>query len=422
MADANRGLDYLSSEVIRNGDWEGMGGRRGVSEGSDNSANSPPHARSHPHRVGLIAALSKSEARELADDVAARLESSGVTVIPERDLERAATDAPDAIVVLGGDGLMMRTANAYPDVPLLGINFGNVGFLALVERRDWRAAIDALLRGEYAVQQGPTLQATLVRGGEDTAEGWAINDVVVRSGLRMVDVEIYIDGHYVNTYPGDGMIVATPHGSTAYCMAAGGPILTAGVRGFAIVPISCHSPIRTPFVVSEDALIELVIASGHDVSLILDGRESDHLARWDIVRVARGEHTFRLITLQTTNFYEAFRTKFNFRIRPDAVPSRPAPRTDLDPNSEPFAARGQPDTIDTTGPDRTEGDAMSDTDNEADGVLEPWLIDVLVCPMDHAKLEQRAGTLVCTRCGRVHDIVDGVPVILPDTAKNEQQF
>jgi len=138
----------------------------------------------------------------------------------------------------------------------------------------------------------------------------------------MVDIEIYIDGHYVNTYPGDGMIVATPHGSTAYCMAAGGPILTAGVKGFAIVPISCHSPIRTPFVVSEEAIIEMVVANDHDSALILDGREQTHLERWDIIRVSRGEHAFKLVTLESTNFYEAFRTKFNFRIRPDAIPSR----------------------------------------------------------------------------------------------------
>jgi NAD+ kinase len=272
--------------------------------------------------VGLIAARSKAEAQELSANVARALEVAGAEVIEEDSLASGAHGPIDAIVVLGGDGLMIRAANSYPGIPLLGINFGNVGFLALVERRDWQRAIDALLAGDYAVQQGPTLQATLVRAGLGVPQGWAINDVVVRSGMRMVDIEIYIDGHYVNTYPGDGMIVATPHGSTAYCMAAGGPILTAGVKGFAIVPISCHSPIRTPFVVSEDAVIEMVVANDHDSALILDGREQVHLERWDIVRVSRGENAFKLVTLKSTNFYEAFRTKFNFRIRPDAIPSR----------------------------------------------------------------------------------------------------
>jgi NAD+ kinase len=238
------------------------------------------------------------------------------------ELGRASEPPADAIVVLGGDGLMMRAAKAYPGVPLLGINFGNVGFLALVERRDWEHAIDALMSGQFRVQEGATLQATLVRGDQQLPEGTAINDVVVRSGPRMVDIEIYIDGHYVNTYPGDGMIVATPHGSTAYGMAAGGPILTAGVKGFAIVPISCHSPIRTPFVVSEEATIEMIVANDHDAVLTLDGREVRGLRQWDVVRVSKSGVAFRLVTFESMNFYEAFRSKFNFKIRPDAVPSR----------------------------------------------------------------------------------------------------
>lgn len=275
-----------------------------------------------PSRLGLVAALSKEEAATLGSEIASWLMDRGCTVVPESRLVGRASEDVDAIIVLGGDGLMMRAANAYPDVPLLGINLGKVGFLALVERRAWPEALNALLAGEYTIQEGATLSASILRNDKDVAQGWAINDVVIRGGVRMIDVEVYIDGHYVNTYPGDGMIVATPRGSTAYCMAAGGPILTAGVRGFAIVPISCHSPIRTPFVVSESALIELLIANRHDASLILDGRPVAELAFKDVIKVRRGVHSFRLISLGNTNFYEAFRTKFNFQIRPDAVPTR----------------------------------------------------------------------------------------------------
>jgi NAD+ kinase len=309
--------------------------------------------KTKPHRVGLIAARSKAEAQGLSANVARALDTAGAEVISEENLSSAEHGSVDAIVVLGGDGLMIRAANSYPEIPLLGINFGNVGFLALIERRDWPRAIDALLAGEYAVQQGSTLQATLIREGSNVPQGWAINDVVVRAGMRMVDVEIYIDGHYVNTYPGDGMIVATPHGSTAYCMAAGGPILTAGVKGFAIVPISCHSPIRTPFVVSEDAIIEMVVANDHDAALILDGREQTHLERWDIIRVTRGEHEFKLVTLESTNFYEAFRTKFNFRIRPDAIPSRDTPEiTNGSPSNALSQQVGETTEAGELGPDR----------------------------------------------------------------------
>ncbi len=275
-----------------------------------------------PDRVGLIAARGKDEAGQLALTISEYLTQAGITVVPEERLGSRDQHPVDSIVVLGGDGLMMRAANAYPNIPLMGINFGNVGFLALVERRDWKSAIDALLAGQYTVQDGPTLKASLVRDEAITPYGFAVNDVVVRSGTRMIDIEIYIDGRYVNTYPGDGMIVSTPHGSTAYCMAAGGPILTNGVRGFAIVPISCHSPIRTPFVVPEESIIELVVSNNHESLLIIDGREQDRLQQWDLVRVMRGEESFRLVTLGNTNFYEAFRTKFNFRIRPEAIPSR----------------------------------------------------------------------------------------------------
>jgi NAD+ kinase len=273
-------------------------------------------------RFGLVAAYSKQEAEILGAEVTDWLVGRDCEVVPETELtERAASDV-DAIIVLGGDGLMMRAANAYPDTPLLGINFGKVGFLALVERRDWRWALESVLAGDYKLQEGATLEASLLRDGVDHPQGWAINDVVIRGGTRMIDVEVYIDGYFVNTYPGDGMIVSTPRGSTAYCMAAGGPILTAGVKGFAIVPISCHSPIRTPFVAAESAQIELVLSSRHDATLTLDGRPTAELAGGDVVRVRQGDHFFKLIALGNTNFYEAFRTKFNFQIRPGVVPSR----------------------------------------------------------------------------------------------------
>lgn len=279
-------------------------------------------------RIGIVAARSKSEAGELSVEVARHLEAAGCRVVSEDELGKDNGSSVAAIIVLGGDGLMMRAATAHPDVPLLGINFGNVGFLALVERRAWRGAVEALLGGDYTIQTGATIAAAVLRDGERIDQGWAINDVVVRSGVRVVEIELYVDNHFVNTYPGDGMIVSTPHGSTAYCMAAGGPILTAGVRGFAIVPISCHSPIRTPIVASEDAVVELLLANDREAALILDGRPLFELRHHDTITISRGAHEFRLITLESTNFYEAFRTKFNFRIRPDAIPTRAAHRAE----------------------------------------------------------------------------------------------
>lgn len=275
-----------------------------------------------PNALGLVAALSKPEAHQLAAEIQETLGQLGIPVVTEDELSPNAAKQVDAILVLGGDGLMMRAAKAYPNTPLLGINFGKVGFLAKVERGNWESAIDSLVSGNFTIEESSTLNAT-IQGDHGTEDhGWAINDVVIRSGVRMIDIELYVDGYYVNTFPGDGMIVATSRGSTAYCMAAGGPILTGGVKGFAIVPISCHSPIRTPMVVAESAKIDLLFKSRYDASLILDGRVTGELAPDDVVRVRCGENRCRLISVGESDFYAAFRSKFNFRIRPEQEPVR----------------------------------------------------------------------------------------------------
>lgn len=279
-------------------------------------------ASPRPKALGLVAALSKPEAHQLAAEIEERLETLEIEVVPEEELSPKASKQVDAILVLGGDGLMMRAAKAYPNTPLLGINFGKVGFLAKVERDHWESAIDSLISGNYTIEESSTLNAAIEGSHGNEDQGWAINDVVIRSGVRMIDIELYVDGYYVNTFPGDGIIVATSRGSTAYCMAAGGPILTAGVKGFAIVPISCHSPIRTPMVVAESAKIDLLFKSRYDASLILDGRVTGELAPDDVVRVRCGVNLCRLISVGETDFYEAFRTKFNFRIRPELEPAR----------------------------------------------------------------------------------------------------
>src|SRR6476660_401406 len=255
--------------------------------------------------IGIIAAYSKPEAADLAVRIKDQLQSMGCDVVAERELAQATPQTLRAIIVLGGDGLMMRAASMYPDIPLFGINFGKVGFLAMVEQRDWLIAVNSLVSGLYSVQDAATRAATVHRGSEPLDQGWAINDVVIRGGVRMIDIEVYIDGHFVNTYPGDGMIVSTPRGSTAYCMAAGGPILTAGVRGVAIVPISCPSPIRTPMVAAESALVEVVTVGLHEASLILDGRPTGSLRYGDVVQVRQSDHFFRLVSIGRNDFYQA---------------------------------------------------------------------------------------------------------------------
>lgn len=278
-------------------------------------------------RLGIVAAFSKPEAQELATTITKYLADHHITPVPEDEIDVTGTSNVDAVIVLGGDGLMMRMANNFPDVPLIGINFGKVGFLAMIEQTDWQQAVDLFLSGNYDLDESSTLQSILVRDENESDQGWAINDVVIRGGNRMIEIEVYIDGFFVNQYPSDGLIVSTPRGSTAYCMAAGGPILTPGVRGFAVVPISSHSPIRTPMIASEDSVIELVSANTHPSNLIIDGQTTTRLEQFDLVRVTKGKHKFQLVRVNTTSFYTAFREKFNFATRPNAIPSRmPGPK------------------------------------------------------------------------------------------------
>ena len=274
--------------------------------------------------LGIMAARNKPEAQELEEEISTWLVGRGVEVRDEASMLRDGTAGIDVLVVLGGDGLMMRTARIFPDIPLLGINFGHVGFLTMVERRDWQTALESTITGQCRVQRGPTLQATVVRDGETIAQGWVINDVVLRAGPQMVEIELYIDGQFVNIYPSDGMIISTPQGSTAYSMSAGGPILTRGVRGCVIIALNPHSPIRIPLVVDEESEIDLVTVNDKPCWLYLDGNitNAPQLQRGDVVQVRRGEYTFAMILLGGMNFYEAVRSRFNFLIRPAAIPSR----------------------------------------------------------------------------------------------------
>ena len=272
-----------------------------------------------PKSIAVVPAHDKTEARELFDSICHWFRGRDVALVTESEMDDGIK--PDVLVALGGDGLMMRMGRAHPGVPIVGINFGAVGFLAMAERSHWREVMEALVSGEFRYQDGPTLMVEVKRGSDYLASGTAINDVVIRSGLRMIDTELYVDQRYVNTYPGDGMIVATPQGSTAYCMAAGGPILIAGVHGFALTPLSPHSPIRSTFVVPEESLIEMVVANDRIASLILDGERLVEIGQGDVICVRRDSHAFRMIHLEGMNFYDAFRSKFNYMIRPGATPS-----------------------------------------------------------------------------------------------------
>jgi NAD+ kinase len=289
------------------------------------------------HSVGIIAGPDKSDAQKTAAELARYLADRGIPTLDEAEIQTGAR--ADLLVVLGGDGAILRAARHYPGMPILGVNFGQVGFLAVAEQSEWRRAIDRVLAGDCIIRDEPTVDVYLLRAGQKVPKslGWFMNDVVVRSRGPMLHIEVYLSHKFLNVYPGDGLIVATPLGSSAYNMAANGPIVFDGVPALALTPICCHSPLKVSLVVPLAAPIDLVVARGTEGVLWLDGVESPSLGVGDTVEIRDGEHRVKLITFSESSYLDAFASKFEYQIRRGWRPSRggrpgtTAPPTPLHP-------------------------------------------------------------------------------------------
>jgi NAD+ kinase len=274
-----------------------------------------------PRRLSVEADPRKEDALALAEKMRAWLGA--------RDAYAEAPHAADVQVVLGGDGTVVRAARATCNVPVLGIDYGQFGFLAHVPPARWEVRLGQVLNGRYEVREDATIRVDLERGEAGLASLWAVQDVVFHAfvvphhGQQMVTLELYIDGKYLNPIPGDGLIVATSPGSSAYNLAAGGPVLAPGSQTFAVTPISAHTPMRASFAVSESTRIEVVQVGRFPISVCVDGQESfDEFAPGDIAHVSADPRRFRLVSFKDTSFYGRFRQRFNYRIRPGHRASR----------------------------------------------------------------------------------------------------
>jgi NAD+ kinase len=226
----------------------------------------------------------------------------------------------DLIVVLGGDGTLLSLARCTKGraVPVLGINMGRLGFLTDTAADQALTAIDAVLRGRYETEARLMLRAELIRGGRRLSSHQVLNDVVInKSALaRIIDLETYVDGKYLCTYKGDGLIVATPTGSTAYSLSAGGPIVQPSVDVILLSPICPHTLTNRPMVLDEKARVEVILRSAdEDVSVTLDGQEGAPLLNDDVVRVRRSPHRLALVRTSTHSYYDLLRNKLRWGAR-----------------------------------------------------------------------------------------------------------
>jgi NAD+ kinase len=210
----------------------------------------------------------------------------------------------DALVVLGGDGTFLRAARAVAevDVPLLGLNLGKVGFLSKAEATDLEPVLEKIAAGEFAIDERMVIEARILRG--DAGPGpnepelhIALNDVVVARGAlaRVCRLDVSIDGTHLATFIADGLVVATPTGSTGYSFSAGGPILDPVSRNLVVTPIAAYLSAISSVVVSPQQVVRCRVVDAHEALVSIDGREDLPIAVGDVVEVQAREHPIRLI-------------------------------------------------------------------------------------------------------------------------------
>lgn len=213
----------------------------------------------------------------------------------------------DLLVTLGGDGTVLRAARlaATHGTPILAVNMGHLGFLAEAEREDVMEKLSAILEGNYWVEERNMLQATLLRGGTQVEAYEALNDVVVARGVvaRALHLTTSIDGQEVTTYIADGVIVATATGSTAYSLAAGGPILDPRLRELLLTPIAPHLSFSRSLVLPSHSEIRVTIESDQPATLTIDGQVHREIMNGDTVVVRASEHLCRLLRTQPRDYF-----------------------------------------------------------------------------------------------------------------------
>lgn len=301
--------------------------------------------RSAPNRIGFVVKRSTPEAGAFAIDLARYCLSRGVKVFFVREsaevvsaLKRAAEPAErkriftvqkpelvrktDLIVVLGGDGTYLSIARLMRDrsVPVMGVNMGQLGFLTEIKRSEALSTLSGILDGvPPVINERALLDVTLMRGNKVVYSGPVVNDVVISKGAiaRIIGLEVAVNGKWVHTVRADGIIVSTPTGSTAYSLAAGGPILEPSLPALILTAICPHSLTQRPLVIPDRAEIQICLnhRPGH-VLLTLDGQDAIDMREGDVVVVRRfKKHSLKLISSPTRDYFSLLREKLKFGMR-----------------------------------------------------------------------------------------------------------
>jgi NAD+ kinase len=213
----------------------------------------------------------------------------------------------DILIALGGDGTMLRAGHLCGPVgvPILGINLGRLGFLMEIQQGQWREFLPRLLAGDYWLEKRMMLCAELWRGGEKLGSWDVLNEVVVSRGqiIRPVHLTALVDGRALTTYVADALIAATPTGSTAYALAAGGPILPPELRNILLVPVAPHLSLDRAVVLAEGSSVSITVEADHQAVLSVDGQEPVEMSNNDRVDIFAGKHTVQFIRFQDPGYF-----------------------------------------------------------------------------------------------------------------------
>ena len=280
-------------------------------------------------RIGILAHPLRPATAPLAQTVARSLQAHGIGTwtrsVWDAVRVRSLVRGSDLVIAIGGDGAMLRAARACApeNVPVLGINTGYLGFLTEISPEEWETSLPALLEGRFWIEERMMIRCEVRRNVVPVIASEALNDVVISRGAiaKLVQLETYIDGGWATTYYCDGLIVATPTGSTAYALAAGGPILPPELRNILVVPVAPHLSMDRPMVLSQGATVEVVVEphTVAEVVLTVDGELLASMKTLDQVVIWASDSVSRFVRLRDRNYF--YRSLLD-RLEP-RVPSRP---------------------------------------------------------------------------------------------------
>lgn len=272
--------------------------------------------------IALFPNTLKSQSKSISISIREFLTQRGVTVVGEDSESNELGTLPissvdpkkiDFAISLGGDGTILRLVHRHPELqsPMLGINLGSLGFMADIPINDIYTSLQDLLEGNFKLSKRLMMQGKTAHD-EDC---FAVNEFVIHRAQNpcLIDLAFHVDGIYLNTFSADGVIISTPSGSTAYSLAAGGPILTPELEALVITPISPHTPSNRPIVLMPQQEIQVQYISAHEpVEITYDGFPKYHMASGEIFRISRSKRLFTMVSLPYHDYFSTLRSKLGW--------------------------------------------------------------------------------------------------------------